>query len=253
MNLAIRKVKTFTAPTATMMMTEMMIVIAKLAGVLPAIAISRMMMGAMVMITLSMMPVVMMLTKLAVKTTGLLMLREVLTITRCLSAGPMTMAMVQKDHDNATGWRATQRDSAPCGPKRHLAERFAMTRGNEGNGDDSNGNAGGGKKEDAGAGGDGAYEESRVARIVTSAMVTTMTMKTMLMMLMMMMRMMTIMSFMALAIIAKVAMMITAKMPALMLKKMIDTAIVRIKAMTVGAMTTGMMNMMMMVVTVVMI
>ena len=135
-----------------------------------------------------------------------------------------------------------------------------MTRDNEGNGDDSNEYAGGGEKEDADAGGDGTCEESRVARIVTSAMVTTMTTKTMLMLrmmlmmlMMMMMRMMTIMSFMALAIIAKVAMMITAKMPALMLKKMIDTAIVRSKAMTVGTMTTAMMNMMMMVVTVAMI
>ena len=170
-------------------------------------------------------------------------------MTRCLT---MAMAMAQKDHDNAKGWRATRRNLALCGPKRNLAERFVMTRDNEGNGDDSNGYAGGGKKEDADAGGDGTHEESRVARISTSAMVTTMTMKTMLMMLMMlmmMMMMMTIMSFMAIATIA----MITAKMPALTLKKTIDMAIVRMMAMTVGAMTTAMRDMMMMVVTVVMI
>ena len=179
-----------------------------------------------------------------------------MTITRCLSAGLMTMAMAQKDHDSATGWRATRRDPALCGPKRNLAERFVMTRDNGGKGDDSNGYAGRGKKEDADAGGDGTYEESRVARIFTSAMATTMTMKTMLtmlMMLVMMMMMMTIMSFMAIATIAKVAMMITAKMPALTLKKMIDMAIVRMMAMTVGAMATAMMDMMMMAVTVVMI
>ena len=74
-NMAIRKLKTTTAPMATMMMIEMMIVIAKLAGVLSAIAITIMRTGAMMMITLTMMQVVMMLTKLAAKSTGLLMLR----------------------------------------------------------------------------------------------------------------------------------------------------------------------------------
>ena len=69
--MTIRKLKTTTAPMATMVMFEMMKVIAKLAGALSAIAITIMMMGAMMkMITLTMMQVVTMPTELAAKTAG---------------------------------------------------------------------------------------------------------------------------------------------------------------------------------------